>query len=115
MVAAIWEAFCAVIAWIFRKPKERIEPVIEGYDGLVDGQQGFIDTLNASIEALNRSIAALQHEQVEGIRLRKRLSKRLGKANAAIKHLTQEVRDCNEHRQELEKRVRILEALSPNI
>lgn len=115
MVAAFWETLCSIVAWIFRKPKERIEPVIDGYDGLVDGQQGFIDTLNASIEALNRSISALQHEQVEGIRLRKRLSKRLGKANAAIKHLTQEVRDCNDHRQELEKRVRALEGLAPNI
>lgn len=113
MLAAFWTAIWEFLLGLFKSKRERIEPVIEGYDELVGGQQGFIEALKASIDALNKSISALQHEQAESIRLRKRLAKRLGLAVREIKKLTKEVEECNKHRQQLEDRVKTLETNSP--
>lgn len=105
----MWEWICKVIIGIFTR-KDHIEPVIAGWTGLTTGQQGFIQALEKSITALTGSISALQHEQAEGIKLRRRLSKRLGRAVAEIKTLTKEVKECNEHRAQLEARMQSLES-----
>ncbi len=44
---------------MFRKPKERIEPVIEGYDGLMESYERMIDTLEGRLNCAETKIETL--------------------------------------------------------
>ena len=106
MLAAFWTAIWEFIVGLFKPKRERIEPVIEGYDDLVEAQQSVIDKLNERIDGLENELA-------KHIRLRKRQAKKLGQAVSKITKLTADVRECNDHRQELEQRVKMLETKVP--
>lgn len=108
MLAAFWTAIWEFIIGLFKPRKERIEPVIEGYDGLVEAQQSVIDKLNERIDGLENELA-------KHIRIRKRQAKKLGEAVSEIAQLTKDVKECNDHRQELEQRVKTLETKVPEV
>ena len=77
----MWTRIIEFLLGLFKRAPERIEPVIEGWGELTHDQRGFIDMLLLEMRSLKTE----------------------------VKELTNEVKECNKHRTELQARVEALE------